>query len=74
MNDVSDARITTLNKRMKELAEKFDELKKIGFDEDILKIYIKHETGLSMRDVTKVLEAYDKFYDKLLVKWTAKNL
>ncbi len=61
-------RVKTLNKRLKKVVEKFNELKKSGIDEEILIVYIHHKTKLSRKNVKKMLEAQEEFYKKLIGK------
>jgi len=55
-----------LHRRLKQVVDKFDALKKSGMDEEILKIYLKHKTKLSMNNIEKVLKTMDEFYNKLI--------
>lgn len=59
-------KITTLNKRLKEVKEKFEDLKKSGIDEDILIVWIKDKTPLPKGSVIKMLKAQEEFYDRLV--------
>lgn len=59
-------KIETLNKRLKEARDKFNELKKCGIDEEILEIYLKEKTKLSKKNIKLVLTNLDKFYNKLV--------
>lgn len=63
-----------LNKRLKETADKFKTLKESGMDEEILKIYLKHKTKLSMRDINSVLKHTEEFYDKIMKEELIKGL
>ena len=55
-----------LHRRLKEVVDKFDALKNSGMDEEILKIYLKFKTKLSMSNIEKVLKTMDEFYNKLI--------
>jgi len=68
------SKINTLNERLKEVVEKFNDLKNVGLNEDILVIYISHKTRLSKSDVWKVLECEKDFYKKLLREEMAEEL
>jgi len=61
-------KITTLNKRLKEVKEKFEALEKSGMDKDILIVWIKDKTHLPKGSVIKMLKAQKEFYDKLIKK------
>ena len=67
-------RIKTLNKRLKDVCDKFDALKKCGMDEEILVIYLSSKTGLSKKDVKGLLENMEEFYDKITGKDLVENL
>lgn len=59
-------KITTLNKRLTEVRDKFVELKECGIDDEILEIYLQKKTNLSRKNVRLVLENLDGFYNKLI--------
>lgn len=59
-------KITTLNKRLTEVRDKFVELKECGIDEEILEIYLQKKTKLSKRNIRLVLSNLDEFYNKLI--------
>ncbi|KKK81539.1 hypothetical protein LCGC14_2812410 [marine sediment metagenome] len=67
-------KIETLNKRLKEVKEKFDALQKSGIDHEILEIYLANKTLLPRRDVKKLLSHLEDFYDRLIKKDILKNL
>lgn len=59
-------KVELLNKRLKEVVDKFESLKKSGIDEEILEIFLQHKTGLSKKKIKEVLKNVDDFYNKLL--------
>jgi len=59
-------KITELNKRLKEVKQKFDALQKSGIDHEILEIYLASKTKISRRDVKKFLSHLEEFYKKLM--------
>jgi len=63
-----------LNKRLKEVVEKFNALKKSGMDLDILVTYISAKTKLTKKEVQDVLDNVDKFYNKILGDEVLKSL
>jgi len=67
-------KIEVLNKRLKEVVDKFNQLKKCGLDEEILEIYIEKKTKLSKKNVKKVLDSMEDFYNKLIKTTILENL
>lgn len=61
-------KLVTLSNRLKEVKEKFQALQKLGFDRDILVIYIQSKTKLSKGNVISMLNAQNEFYHKLIKK------
>lgn len=59
-------KITILSERLKEVKDKFEELKKCGIDSEILEIYLQNKTKLSRRKIKEFLKNLDEFYDKLI--------
>ena len=59
-------KIETLNKRLKEVVNKFNEFKRIGIDDEILEIYLEKKTKLSKKKVKEFLKNYKEFYNKLI--------
>lgn len=73
MGDIEN-QTNILSERIKELSEKFKELKESGIDEDILISYLHDRTKLSYRNVRLMLECVDEFYEKLTSKIFLKAL
>lgn len=71
---MTEDKITTLNKRLKEILEKFEAFKKAGMDEDILKTYIKAKMKISDKAVEKFLKTFDDFYNGLVKKAIIEEL
>lgn len=67
-------KVELLNKRLKEVVDKFEILKKCGVDEEILEIFLQHKTGLSKKKIKEVLKNVDEFYNKLLKNLIVENL
>jgi len=63
---MTENKIETLNKRLKEVRDKFLDLKKCGIDEEILEIYLQNKTKLSRRKIKEFLKNLEEFYDKLV--------
>lgn len=66
--------IDILNKKLREVVEKFDDLKKSGMDEDILITWLVVKTKLSRKKVEEILTKTQEFYDKLIKRNVIKNL
>ena len=67
-------KIELLNKRLQEVKEKFDALKKCGLDEEILEIYLQSKTKLSRRKIKEMLKNLEDFYHKLITTEVLKKL
>ena len=67
-------KIKLLEHRLREVADKFNALKKCGIDEEILIVYIQSKTKLSQKKVKKMLSATEEFYNKLIAQMTAEAL
>jgi DNA-binding protein H-NS len=67
-------KITTLEKRLKEIKEIFEAIKKNGISEEILIPYLQMKTKLSRKDVKKMLNSIEEFYEDLVSKETAKSI
>jgi len=59
-------KLKILSSRLKDVARKFDALKKSGMDEEILIIFLSNRTGMGKNDVKNLLKAQDEFFSKLL--------
>lgn len=66
--------LMVLSERLKQVSEKFKELKACGVDEEILIAFLQKKTGLSQKDVKLILKNYEAFYDKLATKYIADNI
>jgi len=67
-------KLVTLSNRLKEVKEKFEALQKLGFDREILVIYIQSKTKLSKGNVLKMINAQNEFYHKLIKNAIVDNL
>ena len=61
-------KLEVLNKRLQEVATKFNELKKSGIDEEILIAFIHDRTKLSKGSIRLFLSSQDEFYQRLTSK------
>ena len=62
---MTEDKIVILNKRLKEVVDKFNDLKKCGMDEEILVIYLQSKTKLSQKQIRALLKNMEEFYEKL---------
>ena len=67
-------KIADLEKRLKEVNEKFDALKKSGIDEEILIVYLQHKTRLPRKKIKQLLDETEDFFEKLISKEVAEKL
>lgn len=67
-------KIETLNKRLKEVVEKFETLRNCGIDGEILEVYLSDKTKLSKKKVRELLKNMEEFYNKLIKKAVVDNL
>ena len=67
-------KIETLNKRLREVVDKFNEFQRIGINEEILEMYLQQKTKLSKKNVRLLLKNYEEFYHKLLKEEIVKGL
>jgi len=65
-------KVTLLEKRLKELKETLEAMKKNGISEEIMIPYIQSKTKLSRKDVKKMLNSLEEFYEDLISKEVAK--
>lgn len=66
--------VALLNKRLKDVAEKFKALKECGINEDILISYLKDKTKFSRKNIKKMLYHTKEFFDKLVGDEILKKL
>lgn len=67
-------KISALEKRLKEVGEKFDALKKCGIDEELLIVYLQHKTKLPRKKIKQMLEETEDFFEKLVSKEVAEEI
>jgi DNA-binding protein H-NS len=67
-------KVTLLEKRLEEIKEVFEAIKKNGINEEILIPYLQMKTKLSRKDVKKMLNSIEEFYEDLISKETAKSI
>ena len=68
------AKLDRLDKNMKDVVSKFKDLKNSGVDEELLIIYIKDKTKLPTRDIKKMLDKQEEFYNKLVKEEVVNSL
>ena len=68
------SKIDVLNKRLKDVKEKFEALRKCGIDKELLEAYLQKKTKLSVKNIRKLINATEEFYDKLVVDEFLENL
>jgi hypothetical protein len=66
--------IDLLNKRLKDVKEAFDSMKKVGVSDEILIVYIMHKTKLPRKRVEAMLNAQEEFYTNLVKTEVAKKV
>ena len=59
-------KIEILNERLREVRDKFNELKECGIDDEILEIYLQSKTKLSRKKIREFINHLDDFYNKLI--------
>jgi arsenate reductase-like glutaredoxin family protein len=67
-------KVTLLEKRLKEIKEAVEAMKKNGINEEILIPYLQSKTKLSRKDVKKMLNSLEEFYEDLVSKEVAKSI
>jgi len=67
-------KIEILNKRLKEVVDKFNEFQRVGINDEILEMYLQQKTKLSKKNVRLLLKNYEEFYHKLLKEEIVKGL
>jgi len=71
---MTEDKIDTLSRRLREVVKRFEELQACGVNQDVLVTYLKAKTGLSYRDVKEVLKNYEEFHSKLINKAVVDKL
>lgn len=66
--------ITTLNERMKEIAEQWAQWRESGIDEEILIAWLMNKTKFSKKQVREFLDRQNEFYNKLIKRTIIRNL
>lgn len=67
-------KIKELNERLKKVQEDFKKIKDSGINEEILIIYLQAKTKLSKKDIKKVIDNVDLFFDDLITDEAIKKL
>lgn len=67
-------KIDTLNKRLKEVKDRFDDLVNAGLNQEILIVYLISKTKLSRKKVKELLKNQKEFYDNLIMEEFSKKI
>ena len=67
-------KIKELNERLKEVRDKFEEIRKCGIDSEIFEVFMKDRTKLSRKKIKEFIENMEEFYEKLVCDFTIKEL
>lgn len=62
--DADGVPITTLAEAVVEISKSVAKLRASGLNERAIVVLVKHETGISMADITRVLRALEKLEEK----------
>jgi hypothetical protein len=65
---------TRLEKKLNEIAEAFKAMQKNGVSEKLLISYLQTETKMSRRDIKRMLEATEDFFNELIGKEVADKI
>lgn len=60
------SKIETLNKRLKEVVDKFKEFQQVGINDEILIMYLQQKTKLSRKNINLLLKNQEEFYHNLI--------
>lgn len=71
---MEDDDIEIFNKRLKELNDSLDIIKKYGFDEDILISHLMVKLKVAKKQAIQIIESYNDFYEKTIKKMVIKSL
>jgi hypothetical protein len=67
-------KVTLLERRLKEIKETFEALKKNGVNEEILIAYLQNKTKMSRKAIKRMLDNIEQFYEDLVSKEVANAL
>jgi len=63
---MKENQLEKLQKSLKEIKQKFNDLKNSGIDMEILEIYLMKKTKLSKQKVREFIKNEDEFFNKLI--------
>ena len=64
---MSDDKIVEMRKALERFTKSYEELKSIGINQEILKVYLAAKTKLSMKNIKAILKSQDEFYENLII-------
>jgi hypothetical protein len=67
-------KVTLLERRLKQVKETFEALKKSGINEEILIAYLQNKTKMSRKAIKRMLDNIEQFYEDLVSKEVANAL
>jgi len=69
-----ETEIKNLNSRLQKLNDGITLMREAGLDEEILIAYLCYNLHMSRKEVKKIMDCYEEFYEKVIKKWTIKKL
>lgn len=66
--------ITKLTNNLQKIKESFDLFKKSGLNEEVLVVWLMHQTKLSRKKVMTMLLEQERFFDNLIADDVAEKL
>lgn len=70
----TDIELKRLNDGLQKIKDSFEAMKKSGVSEDILIAYMCFKLHKSQKEMKKMLDCQEEFYDKLVKRMTIKKL
>ena len=67
-------KLKLLSKRLKNVAQSLDAMKKTGINQEILMCWLRTKTGLPKKDLQIMLRSTEEFYDKLICEASLEAL
>ena len=71
---MTNGTIKRLENNLREVADAFKKFEQLGFDREIVEIYISHKTKQPIKAVRKMLDSQKEFIDKLTADEVIKKL
>ena len=63
---MAKSKLDTLNKRLNEVKDAYNNLKKSGLNEEMLQIYLMYKCKISMKKAKMIIEQTDLFYKTIV--------